>query len=618
MRFAAGHWLYLLGAIPLLWVYLRWGDGRARRRLAALLGPRADEHVENMPPAARQWRRFFLLAGLACLVLALARPQWGAHEVVVRQRGTDVVIALDISNSMRAEDVVPSRLARARAELGTFLERFDRGRVGLVLFAGQAFVQCPLTLDLGTARLFLRMADPDMISAQGTALGAALATGADLLISGAGESPAGVRRAVLLVTDGEDLEGGWQEAAARCREQGISVIPVGVGEETGGLIPLPEDDDGAGGYMKDDTGQVVMSRLDVTSLQELAGFGEGVVFRIGTRGLDIDDLLALIAGLGERELDGRHVSRYEERFVWPLALAFLSLWARTLVRARPAHSANRRAVAAGLTLWLALAAMPAPTAASILEPPGAGAVARGIESYRAGDYEAALDAFLEARALDPDDPRLALAVGEAMSRLERHEEAAREFTRAMALTDDPELRAEALYNAGTDALAAGDPARAVEQLREALALEPDRLDTLRNLEYAVRMMEQAPPQQSEDSQDGEDGEQDEQQQQQQDGQQDQQDSSGEQSQEQQQQQQEQDAGEEDSETDQQESPQPEESEEPAEEEPQPQEGEQADQEEISRERALSILKGLDRDEEELRRSLQKRLKGQEAASGKRW
>ena len=183
---------------------------------------------------------------------------------------------------------------------------------------------------------------------------------------------------------------------------------------------------------------------------------------------------------------------------------------------------------------------------------------------------------------------------------------------------DPELRAEALYNAGTDALAAGDPARAVEQLREALALEPDRLDTLRNLEYAVRMMEQAPPQQSEDSQDGEDGEQDEQQQQQQDGQQDQQDSSGEQSQEQQQQHQEQDAGEEDSETDQQESPQPEESEEPAEEEPQPQEGEQADQEEISRERALSILKGLDRDEEELRRSQQKRLKGQEAASGKRW
>ncbi|MBC8422887.1 VWA domain-containing protein [bacterium] len=611
MRFAAGHWLYLLVTLPGLWAYLRWGDGRARQRLAALLGPRADEHVEHMPPAARQWRRFFLLAGLACLILALARPQWGAHEVVVRQRGTDVVIALDISNSMRAEDVVPSRLARARAELGTFLERFDRGRVGLVLFAGQAFVQCPLTLDLGTARLFLRMADPDMISAQGTALGAALSTGADLLASGAGDSPAGVRRAVILVTDGEDLEGGWQEAAMRCREQGIAVIPVGVGEETGGLIPLPGESDGAAGYLKDDEGQVVMSRLDLVSLQQLAEYGEGIVFRIGSRGLDIESLLALIAGLGERELDGRHVTRYEERFVWPLALALLTLWARTLVRARPVR--RRAAATAGLALWLAVAAMPSATA-SVLEPPGAGAVARGIESYRSGDYEAALDAFLEARALDPDDPRLALAVGEAMSRLERHEEAAREFSRALALTDDPELRAEALYNAGTDALAAGDPALAAEQLRGSLTLEPDRLDTLRNLEYAVRMMEQAPPQQSQDSQDGEDGEQDEQQQQ--EGQQDQQDPSSND----QQQQQDQSSGEEESETEQQQQSQPEQPEESDAEDSQPQEGEQEapDPEEISRERALSILKGLDRDEEELRRSLQKRLKGQEAASGKRW
>lgn len=612
MRFAAGHWLYLLGSLPVLWAYLRWGDGRARYRLAALLGPRADEHVEHMPPAARQWRRFFLFAGLACLILALARPQWGAHEVVVQQRGTDVVIALDISNSMRAEDVVPSRLARARAELGTFLERFDRGRVGLVLFAGQAFVQCPLTLDLGTARLFLRMADPDMISAQGTALGAALSTGADLLASGAGDRTSGVRRAVILVTDGEDLEGGWQEAATRCREQGIAVIPIGVGEETGGLIPLPGDSEGVTGYLKDDEGQVVMSRLDLDSLQQLAEYGTGAVFRIGARGLDIESLMTLIVGLGERELDGRHVTQYEERFVWPLALALFFLWARTLVRARPVR--RHAAATAGLALWLALAATPLTVTASVLEPPGAGAVARGIESYRSGDYEAALDAFLEARALDPDDPRLALAVGEAMSRLERHEEAAQEFSRALALTDDPELRAEALYNAGTDALAAGDPARAAEQLRGSLALEPDRLDTLRNLEYAVRMMEQAPPQQSQDSQDGEDGEQDEQQQQ--EGQQDQQDPSSE---DQQQQQQDQSSGEDESEAEQQQS-QPEQPEESTAEDAQPQEGEEEapDPEEISRERALSILKGLDRDEEELRRSLQKRLKGQEAASGKRW
>jgi len=620
VRFAAGQWLLLLGTIPVLWVFLRWGDGRARHRLAVLLGPRAGEHVEHMPPAARQWRRFFLLTGLVWLILALARPQWGAHEVVVQQRGTDIVIALDISNSMRAEDVVPSRLVRARAELGAFLETFDRGRVGLVLFAGQAFVQCPLTLDLGTARLFLRMADPDMISAQGTVLGSALAVSADLLVSGAGENVAGFRRAILLVTDGEDLEGGWQEAAALCLERGITVIPVGVGEETGGLIPLPGDDPDATGYLKDEAGKVVMSRLDLESLQLLADDGEGVVFRIGAQGLDIETLQALVAGLGERTLDGRHITQYEERFVWPLILAFASLWALTLVRARAVRRTTMAPVV-GLVL-LVLALVPSWATASVLTPPGSTAVTRGIEGYRAGDYEAALDAFLEARALDPDDPRLALAVGAAMSRLERHDEAAREFSRVLALTDDPELRAEALYNAGTDALAAGDPARAADQLRRSLAIEPDRLDTLRNLEYAMRLMEQSPPEQSQDGQDGQEGDQGEPQQQ--DGQQDQdgeqqQDQSGEQQQDgQEQAQQEPQSGEDEQQDgEQQEQPQPP-SEQTADTPPEAGETVAEDAEEISKERAMSILKALDRDEEELRRSLQKRLKGQEAASGKRW
>jgi len=608
VRFAAGQWLLLLGSVPVLWLFMRWGDGRARRLLAALLGPRAGEHVEHMPPSARQWRRFFLLAGIALLILALARPQWGAHEVVVQQRGTDVVIALDISNSMRAEDVVPSRLARARAELGTFLETFDRGRIGLVLFAGQAFVQCPLTLDLGTARLFLRMADPDMISAQGTALESALSVSADLLVGGAGESAAGVRRAILLATDGEDLEGGWQDAAEHCRELGITVIPIGVGEETGGLIPLPGDTPEAAGYLKDAEGNVVMSRLDLASLQRLADYGEGVVFRIGAQGLDSETLQALVAGLGERELDGRHITQYEERFVWPLILAFASLWARTLVRARSVRR-SPMVPAFGLA-FLVLAIAPAPATAAVLTPPGAAAVTRGLESYRTGDYETALEAFLEARALDPDDPRLALAVGEAMSRLERHEEAAREFSRVMSLTDDPELRAEALYNAGTDALAAGDPARALEQLRRALNIEPERIDTLRNLEYAMRLLEQPPPEQSQESQDGQQGDQDDQPQ---DGQQNQ---HGEQQQDGQQQEQQGEAGEQqEGQRQEQSQPEPQQAEDAP---PESAESAQEDAEEISQERALSILKALDRDEEELRRSLQKRLKGREAASGKRW
>ena len=176
MKFAGENWLLLLLALPLLALAIRWGDRRARRRLRSLLGSRYQDHVENDFRRLRSWRRFLLLFGLFWLTVALARPQWGAHEVVVKERGTDVVIALDISNSMLAEDTPPNRLERAKAELGSFLEQLPQGRVGLVLFAGASFVQCPLTLDYGTARLFLRMAATDMISEQGTDIGSALET----------------------------------------------------------------------------------------------------------------------------------------------------------------------------------------------------------------------------------------------------------------------------------------------------------------------------------------------------------------------------------------------------------------------------------------------------------
>jgi len=170
MHFAVGTWLAALTLPPLLWLAFKAADRRAERRARRLFGVRADDHREGWNPRVRGWRRFFFLAGICWLVLALARPQWGASEVTVTQRGRDVVVALDISNSMLAEDVTPNRLERAKAELTTFLRRQEDSRVGLVLFAGAAFVQCPLTADYGTAEIFLQMAAPDMISAQGTAL----------------------------------------------------------------------------------------------------------------------------------------------------------------------------------------------------------------------------------------------------------------------------------------------------------------------------------------------------------------------------------------------------------------------------------------------------------------
>ena len=240
MRFVNEFWLYLIPSLPLLWLGLRAADRHAASRLTTLLGPEAARHVEGANPRVRSWQRFLSFAGAFWLLLALAQPQWGAREVSVTQRGSDIVVALDISNSMLAEDVPPNRMESAKGELNNFLNRLENSRVGLVFFAGSAFVQCPLTMDYGTAEIFLRMAGPDMMSEQGTAIGAALETSRQLLAKGRNGAGDASFQAILLVTDGEDLEGTWEQQSQACAKEGIKVIPVGVGEESGGLIPVED------------------------------------------------------------------------------------------------------------------------------------------------------------------------------------------------------------------------------------------------------------------------------------------------------------------------------------------------------------------------------------------
>ncbi len=488
MTFGAVHWLWLLLLPPLLWLLQQVGDRRAAARLVRLVGERGAEHVEDPAPRRRRWRRGLLLLALAAMAVGLARPQWGTREVVMRQRGPDFVVALDVSNSMRAEDVAPSRLVRARAALADLVAGLDDGRVGIVLFAGAAFVQCPLTADRATAQLFLRMADTEMISEQGTNLAAALAVGRKLL--GGGDRPPGELRAICLVTDGEDLEGGWQAEVARCREEGIVVHAVGVGSREGGLIPVVDARGRPDGFLKDEDGTVVMSRLDTASLAELARLGGGEAILLDDPEAE-PRLRRAVAGLSERELEERRIAARQERYHWPLGLALLALAVREALRIGPRRRRGAaRAAAAGLLLAGLLAAPPA--GAGMLRPDGAPEAEQGVTLYLQGRYDDALAAFEAARARNPREARLSLAVGAALQALGRHDEAVREFERAYALTDSPRLRAESLYDAGTTLLAAGDAAGASERLRRSLALEPERDDALRNLEAALRALARTP------------------------------------------------------------------------------------------------------------------------------
>lgn len=622
MRFAEDIWLWALPLLPLLWWLFRSADNAAQRRLHQLLGPQADGHVEGKQVRLRSWRRFFFVLGLFWVLLALARPQWGASEVTVTQRGSDIVVALDISNSMLAEDVLPNRMARAKAELGSFLNRLESSRVGLVFFAGAAFVQCPLTLDYGTAEIFLKMAGPDMMSEQGTAIGAALKASRELLAKGRGDSRESGFQAILLVTDGEDLEGNWEAEARACRDDGIRVIPVGVGEEGGGLIPIFDQAGRPAGFMKDEDGKVVMTRMDLAKLEKLAAIGGGSAFRLGVDRLAGDRLFAELERLGRRDFAERRISAYQERFVWPLLLAVLCFCLQLLVRPRRRDQSGAdgpdMVKAVALLFLVGLIVMGSfNTSVAGLVPAELSEMNEGVASYRAGEFEDALVAFEAALVQAPDHPTIGLAVGETLFQLERYEDAVREFERVLRLSDDSQVRAETLFNLGTTRLAAGDPGQAVADLRASLLADPAQEDALFNLEVALQRL-QKQEEENEEEQQREDQEQEDQEQENQD----QQEQNDEQDQQEQQQDQEQPSEENEEDKEEQEQ-QPEDGDdgepEPAEDEAQESESEEEfDPEQLTKEQQEQILQALDRDEEELKRSVQKRLKGGKPKSGKKW
>ena len=309
----------------------------ARRRGVALqlfLGPRAAEQARRLAPLARRRtvRAALTAAALGCVGVALAGPRLGAATRDARSESLDLIIALDVSNSMRTQDVVPSRLDRATLEIERVVEARRGDRVGLVVFAGEAFLQCPLTTDRSAVRLFLEAVDPEQIAIQGTDFSRALAVAGEAFDAAAEAGAADRPRALLVVSDGEDHEGGLSEAAEALRAGGVPVLALGVGTDDGG--PVPDVRRGrAGGFKRDAEGRTVVSRFQAGALSELAGRA-GLV-RVGRGGSAAGQITRRLAGLDRAVVAESRVEASAERFQWPLALGVLLLLAeRALARRR--------------------------------------------------------------------------------------------------------------------------------------------------------------------------------------------------------------------------------------------------------------------------------------------
>lgn len=278
--------------------------------------------------SSRKSLKFWLMiAALALLIVMLARPQMGTKISQEKRKGIEVIISLDISNSMRAEDVVPSRLDKSKMLVENMVDNFTNDKVGLVVFAGDAFIQLPITSDYVSAKMFLQNTDPSLIATQGTDL-----AGAIELSSKSFTQQDKVGRAILIITDGEDHEGGAIEAAEKARKNGIRVFVLGVGSTKGSPVP-----DGNGGYMKDNSGQEVISALNEEMCKQVAQAGGGAYIHVDNTSLAQRQLNDELTKLQKGDISSVVYSEYDEQFqaVGILVLILLIIEMLILERKNP-------------------------------------------------------------------------------------------------------------------------------------------------------------------------------------------------------------------------------------------------------------------------------------------
>jgi len=321
--------LNLLLLLPLLVLFLRT-TGRWRRDALGRFG-----HIDlllrlipNYSPERRRTKLMLVLIALALATLALARPQLGEKRQDVKRSGIDIIVALDTSRSMLAEDIKPSRLFAAKREIRGLIQRLEGDRVGLVGFAGTSVVLCPLTLDYGAAQMFLEEIDTDTVNVPGTNLEDAIRKAQKSFVAGEQKY-----RVLVLITDGQTTVGDPVAAANDAFEDGIRIFCIGLGQPGGMPIPIRNDDGSLKEYKKDSQGNLVQAQLDESMLERIVSAADGVYYRATTSLDELDVIYDEVRDMEEKELKSQMYVQHIERFQWLLAPALLLLLIELLMPA---------------------------------------------------------------------------------------------------------------------------------------------------------------------------------------------------------------------------------------------------------------------------------------------
>lgn len=321
MRFSEPiNFLLIIGVI-LLGLFVFWMLARKKKLMArfsdlALI-------MKNAPfisLARQRSKAMMILLAMAFVSVALARLQFGTHMELLQREGIDIIVALDVSKSMLARDMKPNRLDKARQEIRSIIDRLKGDRIGLVAFAGEAFVQCPLTLDYSAARFLLGAMDNSSVSVQGTSISSAIDRATKAF-----DQKQRQHKVLLLLTDGEDHREGALSMAEEARKAGVKIYTVGIGSVAGEPIPILDRTGKQVGFKKDADGEVIVSRLDEMTLQKISLATGGKYYHATAGEMELDRIFDEISQMEKKELEGTLVTRYDDRFQWPLLLVIVLL-----------------------------------------------------------------------------------------------------------------------------------------------------------------------------------------------------------------------------------------------------------------------------------------------------
>lgn len=321
LRYEDITFLYLLALIPVLiiffYLFLRWRNNAVKR-----LG--SSQIIEKMMPMSSTFKlklKFWIYAiATISLILALANPQFGSKLEEVKREGIDIMIAIDLSNSMLAEDLPPNRLERAKQSISRMIDRLEGDRIGLVVFAGDAYVQLPITTDYSAAKLFLSTINTEIVPTQGTAIGKAI----DLCINSF-DFENGQSKSIIIITDGENHEDDAIKKAKDATKKGVIVHTIGMGSEQGGPIPLKNNRGQIKSYQKDKQGETVITKLNESMLKQIATSGNGSYIRANSTRSGLDALFNEINKMEKNKIDSKVFTDYKDRFQWLLGFSIILL-----------------------------------------------------------------------------------------------------------------------------------------------------------------------------------------------------------------------------------------------------------------------------------------------------